>query len=244
MLGKIQLTDLQKEKIEEYTFSCYPEEMCGFLTKDDFVPVQNCAEDKLNSFKISDVDTAKWFSKAIAIVHSHTRELKKQEVLDLRTPSYADFENQKRTGKPWLIVGCESLTVTESLQFPRTQNCKYEGRRFQWFINDCYNLVEDFYLFELGITLKERVVTEDYTQLRSMNNIFEQFISDYGFKEIPFEQLQENDLVLLDSGGFVSNHLGIFTKGQILHQGMVSAYVPFETFLGRINKVLRYVGEN
>jgi proteasome lid subunit RPN8/RPN11 len=242
MSDRIELTFKQSEKIREHTLNCYPQEMCGFLTEDDFIPVKNTAEEPEKSFRIDTIDYARWFGKAIAVVHSHTRPLKKQELFDLRTPSYADYVNQKKTGLPWLIVGCESLTVTDPVQFPRIPDSNYIGRPFQWFISDCYNLVQDFYRFELDIILRDSLVDKDYQDIRHMNDIFSDYFEDYGFKEIPFEELTDGNLVLLDHGGFTCNHLGIYWKGQVIHQGMVSVSVPFETFLGRINKVLKYVG--
>lgn len=241
MSDRIILSKLQKDKIEEATFKDYPNEMCGFLTKDDFIHVENTADNPEKSFKISTKDYVKWFSKAIAIVHSHTRDKKAREIFDLRTPSYADYINQKKTGKPWLIVGCEGMSVSSPVQFPRVRSQEYVGRTFQWFINDCYNLVQDYYWFELGIELKDSVITEGYDKLRTIDGIFEPYITDYGFVEIPYEDLQENDLILVDNGGFTSNHLGIYTKGNILHQDLLSVSVPLVTYLGRIKKVLRYV---
>ena len=240
MSDKITLSEEQWQKIEEHTFACYPEEMCGFLTEDSFIPLTNQAEDKENSFRISALDHAKWFGKVKAIVHSHTRATRKADLFDLRTPSYADFVGQNQTNLPWLIVGCEGITVTEPVQFPRVPNPEYLGRYFQWFISDCYNLVQDFYRFELGIILPGAVITKDYQDLRNKNNIFLDYYRTYGFSEIPLEEIREGDLVLLDHAGFNCNHLGIYTKGQVLHQAMISTIVPFETFLGRINKVLRY----
>ena len=241
MSDRIELSDLQLKKIEEETFRVYPNEMCGFLTAEDFIPVTNISDHPEDSFKIDAADYIKLYKDAIAIVHSHTRERTKTELFDLRTPSYADYLSQKKTGKPWLIVGCEGMSVSSPVQFPRVRSNEYIGRRFQWFLNDCYNLVQDFYWFELGIDLPEAKITPDYYKMRVFDGIFDVYIEEYGFKEVPYETLQENDLVLLDNGGFESNHLGIYTKGQILHQGLLSVSVPFETFIGRIKKVLRYV---
>ena len=236
----IKLNEQQKQLIEEHTLKCYPNEMCGFLTTDSFIPLVNKAKDTEKSFSISALDTARYFSDIIAIVHSHTRELKRQEIFDLRTPSYADFINQKKLPFPWLIVGCEGITVTDPLQFPRVPSQEYIGRRFQWFVNDCYSLVQDFYRFELGIILQDAVITADYEDIRDISGIFLPYIQEYGFIEVKLEEIQEGDLILLDNSGKVDNHLGIYTNGKILHQDMISCIVPFETFLGRIKKVLRY----
>ena len=242
MSDKIILNKKQKKAIEKHTLSCYPEEMCGFLTKTDFIPVPNIAEDREKSFKIDSIEFARHYDEIIAIVHSHTRPLKQAELFDLRAPSYQDYLNQKLTNRPWLIVGCESLTVTDPIQFPRSPSKEYIGRRFQWFLTDCYNLIQDFYLFELGIELPEAIIEHDYLDIRHKSYLFDQYFLDYKFIEIPLDKIQENDVLVIDHGGYKANHLGIYTQGKVMHQGMVSAIVPFETFLGRINKVLRYVG--
>jgi proteasome lid subunit RPN8/RPN11 len=240
MSGKIILTELQKAKIEKHTLECYPNEMCGILTIDDFIPLENIHSNPLNSFKIKNKDFIKYLTVVTAIIHSHTRELNKPELLDLRTPSYKDMQQQKLTNLPWLIVSCESITVTEPLQFPRIPNNEYVGRRFQWFIYDCYTLIQDWYRFELNIILDDHTITEDYQDLRHLNDLFEPYIESYGFKEVPFRDLKDHDLILLDNSGFKSNHLGVYYKGNVIHQDMLSVSVPLETFIGRVNKVLRY----
>ena len=236
----IKLNEEQKRLIEQHTLECYPQEMCGFLTEDSFIPVKNEAEHPEKSFSISALAIAQHFEQITAIVHSHTRDKKKVELFDLRTPSYADFINQKKLPFPWLIVGCEGLSVTDPLQFPRVPSQEYIGRKFQWFINDCYSLVQDFYRFELGIILRDAVITADYQDIRDLSGVFLPYIEDYGFSEVKLDEIREGDLVLLDNGGKVDNHLGIYTDGKILHQDMISCIVPFETFLGRIKKVFRY----
>lgn len=241
MNTKIELNDLQKERIKDWTFRCYPKEMCGFLTKDDFIPCENISEDPEHSFKIAPESTARWFREAIAIVHSHTKSVSKVTLFDLRTPSKADYNGQKLTGLPWLIVGCEGITVSDPIQLPRVPSREYIGRQFQWFLNDCYNLVQDWYLFELGIELPEAIIPEDYCSVRTTNGIFEQHIESYGFKEVPYQSLQDNDLVLLNVAGFEGNHLGVYSQGFIYHQDLVSQKVPYSSFVGRIKKVLRYM---
>lgn len=241
MSDRIKLNSRQKRAIEKHTLKCYPEEMCGFLTANNFIPIPNTAEDREKSFKIDAVEFAKHHDEIIAIVHSHTRPLKQTELFDLRAPSFQDYINQKLTNRPWLIVGCESLTVTDPIQFPRIPSKEYLNRRFQWFLTDCYNLVQDYYLFELGIELPEAIIEHDYLDIRHKSYLFDNYFLDYKFIEVTLDKIQENDVLVIDHGGYKANHLGIYTQGKVLHQGMVSAIVPFETFLGRINKVLRYV---
>ena len=242
MSDRISLNKKQKKAIEKHTLACYPEEMCGFLTADNFIPVENTAEDKEHSFKIDAIEFAKHNADIIAIVHSHTRPLKQAELFDLRAPSYQDYLNQKQTNLPWLIVGCESITVTDPIQFPRIKSNEFTDRRFQWFLNDCYNLVQDYFFYERGIELPDAIIEHDYLDIRHKNYLFDNYFEQYGFEEIKLDDIKEGDLIIIDQGGYKANHLGIYTQGKILHQAMVSSIVPFETFLGRIYKVLRYVG--
>lgn len=244
MFDKLELTSKQWEAIEKHTLERYPEEMCGFLTETDFIPVSNIAENPKASFTISAEDRVKYLNSAIAIVHSHTKDPREPELFDLRTPSFSDFKNQQKTNLPWLIVGCESISVSSPLQFPRIPNNEYLGRRFQWFVNDCYSLVQDFYKFNLGIELPNAVVETDYKEIRSSEDLFEPYILEFGFVEILLEDIQEGDLIILDNRGIANNHLGIYTQGQILHQDLLSVQVPFETFLGRIKKVLHYAARD
>jgi len=215
--------------------------MCGFLTSEEFLPTTNIAENPLKSFKIDSINYAKNYAKTIAIVHSHTRDVDKQVFLDPRTPSYSDYVNQKKTGKPWLIVESEGISVSQPLQFPRVPSNIYIGRQFQWFISDCYNLVQDYYKFELGIELPDAVIKPEYNAIRLHNHIFAEYIESYGFKEVHFMDITTNDLVLINKDGFQGNHLGVYIDGDILHQDLLSVRVPFETFIGRTAKVLRYV---
>jgi len=151
----MKLSFTQVEKIRVHTLRCYPEEMCGVLVDNDFFPIPNVAENKLMSFALDSEHLAVIASrcKIAGIVHSHCRNIKHPEVFDTRTPSIADLAGQKQSKVPWLIVATEGETVTPPLTIPRTPSNYYIGRPFIWFINDCYTLVQDYYLFELGIAL-------------------------------------------------------------------------------------------
>lgn len=240
MQTKILLTEKQVGQIREHTRECYPAEMCGFLTTEDFIPTRNISETPEKSFTIDPIDYVKNFKEAIAVIHSHTSSINSHSPVDLRTPSYADYINQQKTGKPWLIVGCDEYSISDAIQFPRVPSKDYVGRVFQWFTSDCYNLVQDFYRFELDIILPDAIIKESYNKLRLHNNIFDEYIESYGFKEVSISELRDNDLLLIDTAGFHGNHLGIYTKGQVLHQDLVSSYVHYEEVGLRVTKVLRY----
>ncbi len=239
----IELTALQIDQIREHTLACYPEEMCGGLLNLVFIPFKNVSEEPLKSFKFDAKELSPYLGNLKAIVHSHCRDIKKPELLDTRTPSITDINGQKLSGIPWLIVSCEGLTVTPHVELPRTPSNIYIDRPFMWFINDCYTLVQDYYNFELNISLPDHKAKVDYKELKNLSNLFDAYIEEYGFVVTnDIDNIQNGDLLLLDNAGYEKNHLGIYHNGNVIHQDINSVSVPFETFLGRINKVLKYVG--
>lgn len=241
----ITLSEEQIKLIEIHTLACFPEEMCGGLTKDSFIPFTNISSDKEHSFSVSSLELVQYIDSLIAIVHSHCRHVKHPVVFDTRTPSAADIKAQKKSNLPWLIVACEGITVTSPLEIPRQSNNEYIGRPFIWFVNDCYSLVQDYYKYELGIELPNHKANVDFLDLDRNGNLFDSFITEYNFKESSsLVNLRNGDLVLLDYNGKIRNHLGIYHNGNIIHQDLLSVEVPFETFIGRINKVLKYVSKS
>lgn len=241
----IKLSQLQWNKIVEHTLQEHPNEMCGVITEDDFIPITNVSETPDKSFVMASTEIAPLQNKGMvkAIIHSHCRDKKTPEVFDLRTPSRTDIDFANFCKIPSLIVSCEGITVTQPIELPRIKSDNYLGRRFMWFINDCYTLVQDYYHFELGITLADHEATTDYAEVRIANNLFDPFVQQWGFVEQKsLEGLKNGDLLLLDHAGFKRNHLGVFHNNTVLHQGMISVAEPFSTFIGRINSVLKYVG--
>ncbi len=236
----LNITAKQYDLIHKWILKKYPEEAVGFLTQDSFIGLKNIASEPLNSFEIDPIEYAKYGKEAIALIHSHCQDSRNPPPLDIRTPSWTDIENQKRSAIPWLIFGTEGSTVTSPIQWPRVKNNNYLKRPFIWFVNDCYTLIQDWYEFELGIILPDHKANAEYLQYRQKNNLFDNYLEDYGFKEVEFSAISRGDILLLDNKGYKRNHLGIYTGNSVIHQDMLSVEVPFETFIGRINAILRY----
>lgn len=239
----IILSDKQKEQIYYHTLSCYPEEMCGILLEEDFIPIKNVSKTPLESFELNPEQYAPIAcrEKIKGIIHSHCRNPRNPEVFDTRTPSLADINGQKQTKVPWLIVASEGMTVTPPLELPRLQSNRYIGRQFIWFINDCYTLVQDYYKFELGIELPDHKAEKDFKALRHFEGLFDGFIEAYGFTDLTKgESLTNGDLFLVDNAGHRRNHLAIWHNGKVLHQDVVSLETNPAVFAGRTHRYLRY----
>ena len=236
----INLNPLQLNKIKTECLLRYPEEMVGAITQDDFFPFNNVSTDKESSFSLTLEDTYSLLTskEIIALAHSHTLKTKGSR-FDIRTPSYNDIINQKKSGIPWLIFGTEGVNITSPIELPRIRNPNYIGREFIWFINDCYTLTQDFLYFNKGIETKDSIPPPDFKRLPCMSGIFDLRLEEYGFKTKPANlPLNEGDICIVDSEGFKKNHLAIFHQGKFLHQKLISGYTPFETFLGHIHCIL------
>lgn len=238
----IKLNSQQKQKIKEHTLKCFPEEMCGILLEDDFISLKNSSENPTEHFKISALSIAPYLKEnIIAVVHSHCYNKSKPAILDVRTPTVKDIAEQKKSEIPWLITGTEGENVLETIQIPRERSQEYLNRPFIWFINDCYTLVQDYYYFELNITLPDASSTKDYKSSRNSNKPFQPYIKEYGFSETTdITNMQNGDLILIDNGLASENHLGIYHENNILIQEDLSIKIPFTNFIGRIHKVLKY----
>jgi len=239
----MNLTLQQTKAIKNHAVECYPEEMCGLIVRGDFIPMANLHKNPKENFTISELDMFAYLGEIDAIVHSHCYDRAKPTMLDIRTPSVEDIIGQKASGIPWFIVGTEGENLTEPVILPRESNNTYLGRPFIWFINDCYTIIQDYYEFELGITLREHRHDIDFKDIRKLDKLFKDDIIKYGFEATTdISDMQNGDLLLLDNTLATQSHLGIYHNGEIIHQDEVSVSVPFATFIGRIHKVLKYVG--
>lgn len=236
------LNNVQKQKIKDATLSSYPCEMCGICTDDDFIQLDNVSDNPEKSFSIDPVQYAKVINTATCIVHSHCKNISEVETYDLRTPSQKDFISQKRSGKPWLIVGCEGHEVSDPIQLPRTPSPELLGRPFMWYINDCYTIVVDYYKYELGIDIKLHDNSFDWSQINTLSGVFDQHIKNYGFIDSSVDDLKNGDILIMSVRGMMHNHLGIYHNGNVIHQDGISVEVPYTSLQTRVNRVIRYAG--
>jgi proteasome lid subunit RPN8/RPN11 len=238
----ITLNTIQQDKIREETLRCFPNEMCGILVEDNFIPLVNISESPEDSFRFDASELVLYAGMITAIVHSHCRNVKNPELLDTRTPSVTDIINQKKTNTPWIIVATEGYTVTEPLEFPKIPSNEYIGRPFIWFVNDCYSIVQDWYKFELDIILPDHKAVVDYRDLNGEDELFTEYLTEYKFtKVVQIEDIQDGDILLLNYRGRIRNHLGIYINGEVLHQDMLSVKVPFSSMITKVDRILRYV---
>lgn len=125
------------KQLKQHTIECYPNEACGLIVGDLFVPIGNVAPHPRGSFIMCPVQLADALDRfePTAIFHSHPD--------DTAAPSAHDTAriNRADTPLPWVIMSWPEYDVTTT--YP-TQLPKLIGRTFTHGVNDCYTLIKDF----------------------------------------------------------------------------------------------------
>lgn len=242
MLANIVLQEDTLQSIKEHLLANWPNEAGGFVLEGgEFVPCENIHDSPAEHFKFSAIDFATYYEKAAILIHSHCFNKRKVMLQDPRTPSYKDFVSQKRTKIPWLIFATDGTDVSDPVQLPRIAHNNYTERQFMWFVNDCYTIVQDWYLHERSIALPD-YVEKDVTEVTQLREIFLDALVKANFVEINLQDITDGDLLLMDNQGLCESHLGIFANGKVLHQSDLSECVSFENFGNRVKRVYRYAG--
>ena len=180
-----------------------PRECCGVVVKVDgrpiYVPCRNISEAG-DQFIIDPQDYANAEDRGdvVGIVHSHYGVPP--------TPSQADLASCEKSGIPWLIVnqpvGSYGIVRPSGFQAP------LEGREFVHGVFDCYSIIKDYYLQKLGISIPDFDREEEWWT--KGYNLYMDNFEKAGFSAVPFDSLQEHDVVIMQCRSQVPNHAAIY----------------------------------
>ena len=216
----MKLTPTLQQQILEHARAEFPREACGLVAvvkgRRRYFPCRNIAETPDEHFILDPTDYAETEDKGeiVAVIHSHP--------ITNHNPSQADRVACEKSGLPWHIINPQ----TEQWGYcePAGFELPYVGREFSFGVVDCYSLCRDWYGRELGLKLGD-YDRRDKFWLRGENLYLDNFASE-GFREIPLEELQYGDAVLMQLESPLPNHAAIYLGDQqILHhvQGRLSS---------------------
>lgn len=197
-------------------------EACGLLVKAggvvSYFPCRNDSTNPREQFRLNPYDRlqAEGQGEVIAVVHSHPDAS--------NNPSPADQIACAKGKVPWVIVSYPDFQhrVIE----PKRARVPYKGRQFQHGVVDCYTLIQDYYLHELGIALPD--VERDDKWWEKGQNLYLFHLKKAGFVQV--EEPQKYDGVLMAIGSEVPNHSGVYLgDDKILHHmaGRLSGETTF-----------------
>lgn len=183
----------------------YPEESCGYILsvrgKEVYYPCLNEAVEPREDFRIGGYQRIQAEEKGdvIAVVHSHPDYPAR--------PSEADLSQCEASGLPWYIIEVrEGVSGALELIEPNGWKAPLLGRAFHHGVQDCLQIIIDFYQRELGIDLGHYEREDDWWN--KGKDYYRELLPKAGFYEV--EDLQQNDLVLMQVRSPVPNHAGVY----------------------------------
>jgi len=202
----------------------YPEEACGYIVavgkKQSFMACKNSAEKPHTQFRIDENEYQRCadVGEIIAVWHSHPDKNNQ--------PSDFDRVECESMELPWFINAItksdeEGFVFSDtSLMEPSGFMMEYVGRPYHYGLVDCYSLLRDYYKGEYSIDLAVCRNCRDtrFWELDVPVPVIEQNYTELGFERVYDAQPRKGDVLLIQTGGTVANHVAIYIgDDMILH---------------------------
>lgn len=201
----MQITNIAE--LQAHMLTCYPQEGCGIVVENKFIPLANEADNPAENFKISDDVYFLYKETLQGVIHSHT--MQKFE-LDGRTPSHSDMQGAEATELPWGIVHCDGENVSDLLWFNTEEITPLINRTYIPNVYDCFTLSRDYYRlhYNYDVGIHPRPPKWEEWDITYIANAY----LKYNFKVLnPSEPLQVSDVLLFKIGLGYPSHIGIVT---------------------------------
>lgn len=201
------------DEIQQHILQQYPREAVVGIYNNEFRPLKNIHKYPESNFCISVSD---YSDEITGLIHSHCSNAYKQYNLDPRTPSPNDCINQANMDIPWYIVSSDGKSISTPLQFPANLTDELFGRRFIYGVYDCYEFVRSFYFQKIGIRLSKKPALYDWSN-KEHPFIEEQiYRGEDKWDSVSITEIKPNDVILMNVGTKVVNHLAIYLGGDYI----------------------------
>ena len=224
------------EFLKQYAVDCYPQEMCGALVNEVFIPIENKSDNPVYTFKFSQEDSILY--SGYPIIHSHCMVT---YIIDPRTPSYEDMVSAQNSDCPYGIVHCDGTNVTDVLWFNTKEVVPLLGREYISNVYDCFGLARDYYRLNYNIDFGLHPRPPDWQAWNP--RYIEEHFKDCGFVEKKKNSLPvKGDILLLAILQKNINHIGIVTQqNNFIHH--VYDRLSCEDTISRWHRQLRLILE-
>jgi proteasome lid subunit RPN8/RPN11 len=192
---------LQNE-IRAHALSVLPEESCGLIVNNKYIPCKNYHSSPLSNFAISAKDYAKAERKGNiqAIVHSHPE--------GFTGFSKHDVVSCKQSNLPWLLYCLQS---NEWHYVDPTGEAPLVGRPWVYGIYDCYAILKDYFQQAFAIELDDFPRGEEGEWESPDWRMFEKNFADQGF--VPVNEAEKpGDFILMQLQAPFPNHAGVLVR--------------------------------
>lgn len=236
------------DAIKLHAMDDYPNESCGVIVDDQYVPCANIHPTPDKAFRVAPDYTSPLLAagKIQAIVHSHPE--------GPSHPGVEDAQNQIDMGIPWGVVPVvgdiaagKALYTGDILWWgDQLPTAPLLGRRFIWHIFHCYQLYRDWWWTERGIRFALYPCEEEF--IVNERDVFIEHVEKthhVNLGKIPVTELEIGDMLVGKLRGRHANHCGVYIGGdEILHHpaGGASCTTSLQRWWPYIDTVLRYDG--
>lgn len=198
--------------LQSHLLSCYPQEGCGIVINNTFIPVENISDNPADSFEMDKNIYLDNENELQAIIHSHTLNIRD---LDPRTPSYEDMKSADSVGLPFGIVHVDGENVSDILWFNCDEVQPFLNRDYIPSVYDCYTLLNDYYRvnYNIDFGLHPRPpYWEDWDSAYLYKSIltYEQGFDEISSKILDKQEiLQKGDIIIFRIGATYPTHFGV-----------------------------------
>jgi proteasome lid subunit RPN8/RPN11 len=219
-----------------HAMQCFPEEACGLIVNNEYLPCNNVHSLPLNYFAIDAKDYAKASAKGDiqAIFHSHPNLL--------NSFSSHDIAACKQSELPWVLY-CTG--ANQWVEIDPSGKAPYLGRPWQYGIYDCYALMKDFYGREFNIILDDFDRGEEGEWENPEWQMFEKNVEQQGFIDCD-GPIRKGDMLLMQMQASFPNHAGFIVSpaSNIFYQhlmGRISEQNVYGGYWAKVtNRILRH----
>lgn len=180
-----------KQEIKEHSIQNIDEEICGLLvntpTGTKVFRSENLAPNKKSNFVVSPFDylRASEFGQIIGCYHSHIND-----------NSFFSEYDKKNADKHKIIYVLYSIKYDEfKIYLPNEQKNPLLNRKFEIGKYDCYSLVQDYFLLNFNIKLREYDRKHGWFK-KNPELIYENFINE-GFEKIICDEFEKHDVLCM-----------------------------------------------
>lgn len=198
------------EAAKKHAQEQYPNESCGVVIDDTYIPLENVSKTPWDSFEFKRSEISQ-LGEIQAIIHSHPD--------GNPFPSAADMQGQIASNVPWGIVYCKGGLSHPPFYWGDSLPIQpLKGRVFQHGITDCYSLIRDYFRLHRDIVLDE--FPRDWNWwLKPGFDLYAENFKTQKFRIIDSSEVKEGDCFLAQIRSKVINHAGVYVgRGLILHQ--------------------------
>lgn len=213
-------------EFKHHILDCYPNEGCGFVIDDVFVPCKNVSKEPLMNFEISNDDylNASLTGKLTGLLHSHCIREDLLPILDNCRPTYMDLCTAGTTALEMGIVATNGTKSTKLVVFNSNAPEPLIGRPYLESVYDCYTLVRDYFLINKQVKLP--IIPRDVSWRKTSPTLFNDNLHlflDLGFKKVEHKnELKEGDALLFSHNmKNTIDHSGVYVgNGKYIHHGI------------------------